>query len=73
MKIALDIVVDEKLSDNDIIVYKKGKWRAVLKDDFLGNMAKKDIELENQIKDLQSQIDDLKATLIELAKIVKEK
>lgn len=73
MKIALDIVVDNKLSDNDIIVYKKGKWRAVLKDDFLGNMAKKDIELENQIKDLQSQIDDLKATLIELAKIVKEK
>lgn len=73
MKIALDIVVDNKLSDNDIIVYKKGKWRAVLKDDFLGNMAKKDNELENQIKDLQSQIDELKATLIELAKIVKEK
>lgn len=66
MKIALDIIVDNKLSDNDIIVYKKGKWYAIPKDDFLGKLNKKTIELENQVV-------ELKATLIELAKIVKEK
>ncbi len=88
MKIVLDIQENKEMKENDIIVFKNGKWTVVSRDSFLAKIKElhyKDIScLSAKIDDLSKLIDrelnekeekiiQLQNDLVKLAKIVKEK
>ena len=70
MKIVLDIEENSEPRENDIIVFKNGKWKIVPKSDLLNNHL---IEQTKKNKGFEKEIKEIKEDLMKLAKIVKEK
>lgn len=66
MKIVLDVELNREPKENDLIVFKKGKWQVISKKEFLASQ-----ERFNQ--DFADKLENLKDDLVKLAKIVKEK
>lgn len=66
MKIVLDVELNREPKENDLIVFKKGKWQVISKKEFFASQER--INLDSSKK-----IDELKNDLVKLAKIVKEK
>ena len=70
MKIVLDIDERTKINENDIIVFKDGKWAVMSKESFLANYVNSQRTLN---KKYEKRISKLENDLVALAKIVKEK
>ena len=70
MKIVLDVQLNGELKENDIIVFKNGKWQVMSKTKFFANNLEAQ-RLVNQATD--KKIKALEKNLVELAKIIKEK
>lgn len=66
MKIVLDVELNREPKENDLIVFKKGKWQVISKKEFLASQERFNL-------DSSKKIDELKNDLVKLAKIVKEK
>lgn len=66
MKIVLEIEQNRELKEDDIIIYRNGKWCITSKNYFLNEIGQKQDSLENRVSDLESN-------LLKLAQIVKEK
>ena len=66
MKIVLDVELNREPKENDLIVFKGGKWQVITKKEFLASQ-----ERFNQ--DFADKLENLKDDLVKLAKIVKEK
>lgn len=70
MKIVLDIEINGEPKEDDVIVFKNGKWKVISKESFLAKM------LENQRKvNLKNdeRMKELEDNLLKLTKLVKEK
>lgn len=70
MKIVLDIEINGEPKEDDVIVFKSGKWKVVSKESFLAKM------LENQRKvnlENSKRMKELEDNLLKLTKLVKEK
>lgn len=66
MKIVLDVELNREPKENDLIVFKGGKWQVITKKEFLANQEKINLNVDEKLKDLEEN-------LVKLAKIVKEK
>lgn len=66
MNIVLDVSCGKELKENDVIVFKNGKWQVISKEMFFANCDKKQFELARKIAKMEKDI-------VSLAKIVKEK
>ena len=66
MKIVLDVELNREPKENDLIVFKKGKWQVISKKEFLASQERFNL-------DSSKKIDELKNDLVKLAKIVNEK
>ena len=88
MKIVLDIQTNNELKENDIIIWKNGKWTIVHKESFLAKFKEQHyndiVNLEKELKSLSkwaedelkqkdAKIEQLQKDFVSLAKIVKEK
>lgn len=70
MKIVLDIEINGEPKEDDVIVFKNGKWKVISKESFLAKM------LENQRKvnfENSKRMKELENNLLKLTKLVKEK
>lgn len=66
MKIVLDVELNREPKENDLIVFKGGKWQVITKKEFLASQEKINLNVDEKLKDLEEN-------LVKLAKIVKEK
>jgi hypothetical protein len=66
MKIVLDVELNREPKENDLIVFKGGKWQVITKKEFLASQEKINLNVDKKLKDLEEN-------LVKLAKIVKEK
>jgi len=66
MKIVLDVELNREPKENDLIVFKGGKWQVISKKEFLASQEKINLNVDEKLKDLEEN-------LVKLAKIVKEK
>lgn len=66
MKIVLDVELNREPKENDLIVFKGGKWQVITKKEFLASQEKINLNIDKKLKDLEEN-------LVKLAKIVKEK
>lgn len=70
MKIVLDVESNIEPKENDLFIFKDGRWKVISKENFLAKLV------ENQQKEnlkLEREISELKDNLSKLAKLVKEK
>ncbi len=68
MKIVLDVVGEPK--ENDLIIFKDGKFKVVSRESFMSSYVKKH---EDDKLELNQRIKTLESDLIKIAKLVKEK
>lgn len=66
MKIVLDVELNREPKENDLIVFKGGKWQVITKKEFLASQEKINLNVDEKLKNLEEN-------LVKLAKIVKEK
>lgn len=69
MKLVLDIE-EQELHENDIIIFKNGRWEIISKNSFLAEISK---EHNLSVLENEKRFERLEKDLVELAKIVKEK
>lgn len=62
MNVVLNVNLNKKLEDNDILVYCNGYWTNLSKEEYLRKL-KNDI---NELKEKLSELDDLKKKVAEL-------
>ena len=70
MKIVLDVQLEGELKENDIIVFKDGKWRSVSKKSFFAKEAMVRRDADNSLK---QRIETLEHDMAMLAEIIKGK
>lgn len=63
----IDLAAQSRINNNDIIVYKNGKWTTMQKGEFLGNvcqiMNEKEEKLKKENEDLKKEIEGLRNEL----------
>lgn len=70
MNVVLDIELNGELKENDMIVFKNGKWKVVSKESFISKYLVDQKKVNDR---LEKKINELEENLLKLAKIVKEK
>ena len=70
MNIVLDVKNAKEIKENDILIYKNGKWTIVSKESFFASYLEEQRKLNNKYEE---HIEKLEKDLVNLAKIVKEK
>lgn len=75
MKVVLDVETNSiNPKENDILIFKDGKWKAISKESFLAGINNELAHLnEFTIDAIKKDIKDLEEDLGRLAKLVKEK
>ncbi len=69
----IDIDNGGKLTENDIIIYKKGRWTAIRKSEFLTECIAQDKELRTRIDALKNELESYKTEINEYKVKVNEK
>lgn len=63
----IDVQVQSRINDNDIIIFRDGKWTTVHKGQFLGEvmaiMNKKETHLKKENENLAKEIESLKVEI----------
>lgn len=60
MKTILDIRINKKLENEDILVYRDGIWTNIPKDEYLAPLRNRIIELQDSINDLTNDVQQFK-------------
>lgn len=60
MKLVLDLKLNKKLEESDIIIFKDGHWIVTTKELFLDNVQKEIRDLEKEIEDFKAVFEDYK-------------
>lgn len=68
MKIVLNIDCNGAIKENDVIVYRNGRWTAMGQEQYLDNLVKEIIALRTQLSDLQTAHDNFKVAVNKILK-----
>ena len=60
MKMIIDIRNKGPLSNNDILIYKDGRWEPIDKLNFLGEMSKQIKTLKKEIEEVNNELEAFK-------------
>ena len=68
MKVVLNIDCNGAIKEGDIVVYRKGKWVAMAKEQYLDCVVKENIALNNRLDELQTAFNNFKVAVNKVLK-----
>lgn len=71
-KAIIEVYFDEKLSDNDILIYQNNRWKAINKQVFLNTVNKNITDLDSKIdEEINHRMDDDNSLLLDINNLKK--
>ena len=65
MKIVLDIDIQKKLENEDILVYRNGGWTNIPKHEYLAQLRNRVVDAENHVNEFNEALETFKAAVNE--------